>query len=105
MLDLNTGNNVEQAINTGNEDNSGHSDMERTTVTKHKRNRSSSNESDRIRLETSVSSNKKHKSDKSNNESVRKNRISHGKSNENSERTPLNKDSVLVIISDIPDNT
>ena len=100
-------NNVEQAINTGNEDNSGHSDMdmEWTTVTKHKRNRSSSNESDRIRLETSVSPNKKHKSDKSINENVRKNRLSQGKSNENSERTPLNKDSVLVIISDIPDNT
>ena len=98
-------NNVEQAINTGNEDNSGHSDMEWTTVTKHKRNRSSSNESDRIRLETSVSPNKKHKSDKSNNENVRKNRISQGKSTENSVRTPLNKDSVLVIISDIPDNT
>ena len=100
-------NNVEQAINTGNEDNSRHSDMdmEWTTVTKHKRNRSSSNESDRIRLETSVSPNKKHKSDKSINENVRKNRLSQGKSNENSERTPLNKDSVLVIISDIPDNT
>ena len=100
-------NNVEQAINTGNEDNSRHSDMdmEWTTVTKHKRNRSSSNESDRIRLETSVSPNKKHKSDKSINENVRKNRLSQGKSNKNSERTPLNKDSILVIISDIPDNT
>ena len=96
---------LEVAINTGNEDNSRHSDMEWTTVTKHKRNRSSSNKSDRIRLETSVSPNKKHKSDKSNNENGRKSRISQGKSNENSERTPLNKDSVLVIISDIPDNT
>ena len=98
-------NKVEQAINTGNEDNSGHSDMEWTTVTKHKRVRSSSNESDRIRLEASVSPNKKHKSDKCNNENVIKNRLSQGKSNENSDRTPLNKDSVLVIISDIPDNT
>ena len=82
---ISAGNNAEKAINTGNEDNS---DMEWTTVTKHKRNRSSSNESERIKLETSVSPNKKHKSDKSNNENVRKSRKSQGKSNENSERTP-----------------
>ena len=99
-----SGNNAEQAINTGNEDNSRQTDMEWPPVTKNKRNRSCSNESVRTRLETSVSPNKKHKSDKSS-ENVRKNRVSQGKSNGNSERTPLNKESVLVIISDIPDNT
>ena len=80
--------------------------MEWTTVKpKQKRTRSGSNESDRARLETSASPNKKHKSLK---ESLGKNKIMQAKSGhktENYERTPLNKDSVLVIISDIPDNT
>ena len=81
-------------------------DMEWTTVKpKQKRNRSGSNDSDRTRLETSVSPNKKHKSG---NESVGKNKtkqVKSGNKSENSERTTLNKDSVLVIISEIPDNT
>ena len=81
-------------------------DMEWTTVKpKQKRNRSGSNDSDRTRLETSVSPNKKHKSG---NESVGKNKtkqVKSGNKSENSERTPLNKHSVLVIISEIPDNT
>ena len=81
-------------------------DMEWTTVKpKQKRNRSGSNDSDRTRLETSVSPNKKHKSG---NESVGKNKtkqVKSGNKSENSERTPLNKDSVLVIISEIPDHT
>ena len=57
------------------------------------------------RLETSASPNKKHKSLK---ESVGKNKtkqVKTGNKTENSERTPLNKDSVLVIISEILDNT
>ena len=83
-------------------------DMEWTTVKpKQKRSRSGSNDSDsdRTRLETSASPNKKHKSLK---ESVGKNKtkqVKTGNKTENSERTPLNKDSVLVIISEIPDNT
>ena len=83
-------------------------DMEWTTVKpKQKRSRSGSNDSDsdRTRLETSASPNKKHKSLK---ESVGKNKtkqVKSGNKSENSERTPLNKDSVLVIISEIPDNT
>ena len=80
--------------------------MEWTTVKpKQKRTRSGSNDSDRTRLEASVSPNKKHKSLK---ESVGKNKtkqVKSGNKSENSERTPLNKDSVLVIISEIPDNT
>ena len=81
-------------------------DMEWTTVKpKQKRSRSGSNDSDRTRLESSVSPNKKHKSLK---ESVGKNKtkqVKSGNKSENSDRTPLNKDSVLVIISEIPDNT
>ena len=83
-------------------------DMEWTTVKpKQKRRRSGSNDSDsdRTRLETSGSPNKKHKSLK---ESVGKNKtkqVKTGNKTENSERTPLNKDSVLVIISEILDNT
>ena len=83
-------------------------DMEWTTVKpKQKRSRSGSNDSDsdRTRLETSASPNKKHKSLK---ESVGKNKtkqVKSGNKSENYERTPLNKDSVLVIISEILDNT
>ena len=99
--------------NTGNKnindnDEAKETDMEWTTVKpKQKRSRSGSNDSDsdRTRLETSASPNKKHKSLK---ESVGKNKtkqVKTGNKTENSERTPLNKDSVLVIISEIPDNT
>ena len=98
--------NTEHDNNAGNENNCKKSDMEWTTVKpKHKRNRSGSSDSEKIRLETSVSPNKKHKSGE---ENVRKNRKIQGNSGrktENIERTPLNKDSVLVIITDIPDNT
>ena len=98
----NSRNNDNQANNTGNEANSNETDMEWTTIKpKHKRSRSGSNDSEKIRLETSVSPNKKHKSNDENARKIRKTQTN----SENVERTPLNKDSVLVIISDIPDNT
>ena len=59
----------------------------------------------KIRLETSVSPNKKHKSGEENVRKNKKIRGNSGRKTENIERTPLNKDSVLVIITDIPDNT
>ena len=59
----------------------------------------------KIRLETSVSPNKKHKSGDENVRKIRKTQANSGRTTENIERTPLNKDSELVIISDIPDNT
>ena len=94
--------NDNQANNTGSKVNSNETDMEWTTIKpKHKRSRSGSNDSEKIRLETSVSPNKKHKSS---DENVRKTRKTQANS-DNVERTSLNKDSVLVIISDIPDNT
>ena len=80
--------------------------MEWTTVKpKHKRNRSGSSDSEKNRLETSVSPNKKHKSGDENVRKIRKTQANSGRTTQNIERTPLNKDSVLVIISDIPDNT
>ena len=75
--------------------------MEWTTVKpKHKRNRSGSNDSEKIRLESSVFPNRKHKSG---NDNIRNPRSIQGKpehSNRKSDRTPVNKESV----SDIPDN-
>ena len=98
----NSRNNDNQAKNTGSEANSNETDMEWTTIKpKHKRNRSGSNDSEKIRLETSVSANKKHKSNDENARKIRKTQTN----SEKVERTPLNKDSVIVIISDIPDNT
>ena len=71
-------NNREQDTNTGNENNYKKSDMEWPTVKpKHKRNRSGSNDLEKIRLETSASLSIKHKSC---NEYVRKNRKTQGNS-------------------------
>ena len=98
--------NVEQAINTGNDINEKESDMEWTTVKpKHKRNRSGSNDSGKIRLETSVSPNKKHKSGYENVMKNGTNQVKSGRKAENYDRAPINKDSVLFIITDIPDST
>ena len=94
--------NVEQAIYTENEE----SDMEWTTVKpKHKRNRSGSDDSEKIRFETSVSPNKKHKSGSDNVVKNGTNQEKTGRKAVNYDRAPMNKDSVLVIISDIQDNT
>ena len=94
--------NVEQAINTENEE----SDMEWTTVKpKHKRNRSGSDDSEKTRLETSVSPNKKHKSGSDNVVKNGTNQEKTGRKAVHYDRAPINKDSVLVIISDIQDNT
>ena len=89
--------------------------MEWTTVRhKTKRGRSSSDDSEKINLELTVSPSKKHKIDsKKSNEGqgqsqsgqIRRNTRKTQANSDNVERTPLNKDSVLVIISDIPDNT
>ena len=99
-------NNVEQAINTGNNSNEKESDMEWTTVKpKHKRNRSGSNDSEKIMLETSVSPNKKHKSGNGNVMKNGTNQVKSGRKAENYDRAPINKDSLLVIITEIPDST
>ena len=98
--------NTEQDTSNDNENKAKETDMEWTTVKpKHKRTRSGSNESVRARLETSVSPNKKHKSEKGNVGKNKTMQVKSGQKTENYERTPLNKDSVLVIITDIPDNT
>ena len=80
--------------------------MEWTTVKpKHKRNRSGSNNSEKIRLETSVSPNKKHKSGYENVVKNGTNQVKFGRRTENYDRAPINKDSMLVIITEIPDST
>ena len=104
----------DQELGNDNENNS-ESDMEWTTVRhKTKRGRSSSDDSEKINLELTVSPSKKHKVDnKKSNEGqgqsqsgqIRRNTRKTQATSDNIERTPLNKDSVLVIISDIPDNT
>ena len=98
--------NVEQASNTGNNINEKESDTDWTTVKpKHKRSRSGSNDSEKIRLETSVSPNKKHKSGYENVMKNGTNQVKSGRKAENYDRAPINKDSVLVIITEIPDST
>ena len=91
LMSTSARNNREHDNNAGNENNCKESDMEWTTVKpKHKRNRSGSSDSEKIRLQTSVSPNKKHKTGE---ENVRKNRKIQGNSGcktENIERTPLN---------------
>ena len=104
----------DQELGNDNENNS-ESDMEWTTVRhKTKRGRSSSNDSEKINLDLTVFPSKKHKTDnKTSNEGQGQSQSGQIKwktrktqaNSENIERTPLNKDSVLVIISDIPDNT
>ena len=80
--------------------------MEWTTVKpKHKRNRSGSNDSEKIRLENFVSPNKKHKSGYENVVKNGTNQVKFGRRTENYDRAPINKDSVLVIITEIPDST
>ena len=104
----------DQEIGKDNENNS-ESDMEWTTVRhKTKRGRSGSHDSEKINLDITVSPSKKHKIDnqksnegqgQSQSGQVRRKTRKTQASSENIERTPLIKDSVLVIISDIPDNT
>ena len=104
----------DQELGNDNENNS-ESDMEWTTVRhKTKRGRSSSDDSEKINLELTVSPSKKHKIDsKKSNEGqgqsqsgqIRRNTRKTQANSDNVERTALNKASVLVIISDIPDNT
>ena len=104
----------DQELGNDNENNS-ESDMEWTTVRhKTKRGRSSPDDSEKINLELTVSPSKKHKVDnKKSNEGqgqsqsgqIRRKTRKTQVNSDNVERTPLNKDSVLVIISDIPDNT
>ena len=73
----NSRNKDNKANNTGSVGNSNETDMEWTTVKpKHKRNRSGSNDSEKNRLESSVSPNKKHKPG---NESIRNPKSIQGK--------------------------
>ena len=97
------------------------SDMDWTTVrAKNKRNRSGSNDTEQINIATNVSPNKKRKSDKkSNSQSENKETGNHNKGqnqpkpksetkkhgNDNNAKPAVNKDSVLVVVTDIPENT
>ena len=84
--------NTEQGINNNNETN-----MEWTTVRpKNKRTRSNSNDSKEINTEVTLSLNKKQKS-ADNNTKIVKSGVK--------ARNPLNKDSVLIIVTEIPEST
>ena len=94
----------DQELGNDNENNS-ESDMEWTTVRhKTKRGRSSSDDSEKINLELTVSPSKKHKVDnKKSNEGQGQSQS--GKINKNSNRNEINRDSVLITVTEIPDNT
>ena len=110
--------NTEQGISI---DNTTESNMEWTTVRpKNKRVRSNSNNSEKINLEITVSPNKKQKSARQNNDvkttgngntnNTRKQGQGHLDQNTKTKsgirnRDALNKDSVLVAITEIPENT
>ena len=110
--------NTEQGISI---DNTTESNMEWTTVRpKNKRVRSNSNDSEKINLEITVSPNKKQKSARQNNDvkttgngntnNTRKQGQGHLDQNTKTKsgirnRDALNKDSVLVAITEIPENT
>ena len=80
-------------------DNNDETNMDWTTVRpKGKRARSNSNDSEKIRVELPVSPNKKQKSADS------KTNMATGNDNSRS-RKPLNKDSVLIVVTEIPENT
>ena len=86
--------NTEQGLDN-NEDTS----MDWTTVRpKGKRTRSNSNDSEKINIELQVSPNKKQKS------SYNKTKLATGNDNSRN-RKQLNKDSVLIVITEIPENT
>ena len=116
-LGLNDSGNNEQELTT---DNNSETDMEWTTVKpKNKRVRSNSNDSEKI-TDTTVSPSKKQKSTRPNNKDDKstgnKNtdnrKQGHGQSGQNTRTKPeirtrnaLGKDSVLVTITEIPENT
>ena len=107
--------NIEKGISI---DNTTETNMERTTVRpRNKRVRSNSNDSEKINLEITVSPNKKQKSARPNNNDVRttgngNRKQGQGQSDQKTRtkseirtRNALSKDSVLVAITEIPENT
>ena len=93
-VSANENKNTEQRL-----DNNDESNMDWTTVRpKGKRARTNSNDSEKIRLELPVSPNKKQKS------SDNKSSLATGNDSTKS-RKQLNKDSVLIVITEIPENT
>ena len=94
------------------------SDMEWTTVrAKNKRNRSGSNDTEQINIAVNVSPNKKRKSDKKSNPQNENKETGNGNKGQNqsklrsetkkhgNDKPAVNKDSVLVVVTDIPENT
>ena len=79
-----------------------------TTVRhKNKRTRSGSNDSEKINLNVTVSPNKKSKksSATATTDNERKLETKSGRKPRNNDRNELNKDSVLVVVTEIPDDT
>ena len=100
----NINNDQGQDIDTGKNN---ESDMEWTTVrstNKRSRSRTGSNDIEKINLETTVSPSKKHKTtDNKVQGHLGQNQGKPGPINKN--RNELNKDSVLIVVTEIPDNT
>ena len=100
----NSNNDQGQDINTGKNN---ESDMEWTTVrssNKRSRSRTGSNDIEKINLETTVSPSKKHKT--TDNKVQGQSGQYQGKPGPiNKNRNELNKDSVLIVVTEIPDNT
>ena len=90
----------------GNQNSEHESDMDWTTVRhKNKRTRSGSNDAEKINLEVTVSPNKKSKKSSVTTDNGHKLETKSDRKPRNNDRNELNKDSVLVVVTEIPDDT
>ena len=92
----------------GNQNSEHESDMDWTTVRhKNKRTRTGSNDAEKINLDVTVSPNKKSKksSATATTDNEQKLETKSGRKPRNNDRNELNKDSVLVVVTEIPDDT
>ena len=90
----------------GNQNSEHESDMDWTTVRhKNKRTRSGSNDAEKINLDVTVSPDKKSKKSSATTDIGQKLETKSGRKPRNNDRNELNKDSVLVVGTEIPDDT
>ena len=87
-------------------ENNSESDMDWTTVRrKNKRTRSGSNDAEKIDLDVTVSANKKSKKSSATTDNGQKLDTKSVRKPRNNDRNELNKDSVLAVATEIPDDT
>ena len=90
----------------GNQNSEHESDMDWTTVRhKNKRTRSGSNDAEKINLDVTVCPNKKSKKSSVTTDNGQKLETKSDRKPRNNDRNELNKDSVLVVVTEIPDDT